>query len=200
MIKLNYINTIAMSLFGFSNSFLFPLIALAIDPENRSSENIYHLDLFSVLSFALAIASLLISFFMAWLSWEFHKMATADSNTTNQALTKIQDMSQTIQSNMMDIINKAIEHWTNNDLNGRVEDKSFELIKKVEEISSKIDILAKSKSNGEDITSNLNEVTKEMRGQLKQIHELTQETNAKSAIISVFDKNKFDRISKKMET
>lgn len=75
----------------------------------------YQLDLFSVISFGLAIAAFMLSIFAAWLSWEFYKKSTEALDLVRTSVSNIETSVSGVQSNITEIVKTAVKHWTQND-------------------------------------------------------------------------------------
>jgi CHASE3 domain sensor protein len=86
-------------------------VACAAQEVAKSAEKMYQLDMFSLISFGLAIAALLLSLFMAWLSWEFYKKSTETSDKTNETVTRVETLVAGVQSSISDIVERAVSHW-----------------------------------------------------------------------------------------
>lgn len=73
---------------------------------------VYQLDLFSVISFGLAIAAFLLSMFAAWISWEFYKKSTDALDSVQSSVNKIETSVTGVQNNITEIVQTAVKHWT----------------------------------------------------------------------------------------
>ncbi|MFK3718673.1 hypothetical protein ACI2J9_03625 [Pseudomonas fulva] len=73
---------------------------------------VYKLDLFSVISFGLAIAAFLLSLFAAWISWEFYKKSTDALDQVHASVNKIENVVGGVQNNITEIVQIAVKHWT----------------------------------------------------------------------------------------
>ena len=89
---------------------VFPALALA-EPQQFEDTQGYTLDLFSLLSFGLAIAALFLGGFMAWLSWELFKKSNEAATKTNEAVTRIESTVSNVQSDISEIVKQAIAYW-----------------------------------------------------------------------------------------
>lgn len=90
------------------------LFVLAVSIVNLFVGNgkVYSLDLFSVISFGLAIAAFLLSMFAAWISWEFYKKSTEALDLVHSSVNKIETSVTGVQSNITEIVQTAVKHWT----------------------------------------------------------------------------------------
>ena len=104
---------------------------------------IYQLDLFSLISFGLAITALVVSVFMSWLSWEFYKKSSQTSETTNETVTRIETSIVGIQNDISEIVQRAVGHWINgndgsnlNEIKSEFQDKLSDLEDKLSQAGS----------------------------------------------------------------
>jgi len=108
-------------------------------PAIESTGTIYQLDLFSLISFGLAITALVVSLFMAWLSWEFYKKSSETSEKTNNTVTKIESSIVGIQNNISEIVNRAVEHWIEGGAgDSNITELKDELYEKFEDLEEKL--------------------------------------------------------------
>lgn len=127
------------------------------------------MDLFSIISLGLAIAALLLSFFMAWLSWEFYKKSAGTSEQTQQAVTKIEVAIIGVQSDITEIVRRAVGYWTS-DSHLEVDSQALALSEKVEELSEKIKSISGPEVNKKDIEENLSELVRMQKEQIASIN------------------------------
>ena len=92
---------------------LTPSIVYADESEiiAKEASKVYQMDLFSLISFGLAITALIVSLFMSWLSWEFYKKSTETSEKTNNTVTKIETSIVAIQNSISEIVQRAVGFW-----------------------------------------------------------------------------------------
>lgn len=79
--------------------------------ENKKEVPMYQLDMFSLISFSLAITALVVSLFMAWLSWEFYKKSSETSEKTNSTVTRVESSILEIKNNISEIVQRAVGYW-----------------------------------------------------------------------------------------
>ncbi len=115
---------------------IFPasIFAQATDSQTR----IYQLDLFSLISFGLAITALIVSLFMAWLSWEFYKKSSKTSETTNETVTRIETSIAGIQSSISEIVQRAVGHWIEGNEGSNLTELKTELQSKLSDLENKL--------------------------------------------------------------
>jgi len=99
---------------------------------------IYQLDLFSLISFGLAITALIVSIFMAWLSWEFYKKSSQTSETTNETVTRIDASIVGIQNDISEIVQRAVGHWINGNGDSNLSEIKSEFQDKLSDLEEKL--------------------------------------------------------------
>lgn len=92
--------------------FIFSSTALASSTTAPSDNLVYKMDLFSIISFGLAIAAFALSVFMGWLSWKFYEKSSDDSRKTQGSVVKIETAVLGVQSNITEIVKQAVAQWT----------------------------------------------------------------------------------------
>lgn len=128
------INTKSILLF----SGLMPLITKA-EAASAQVAKTYELDMFSLISFGLAIAALALSFFMAWLSWQFYVKSTQATDKTNETVTKIETLVAGIQTNITEIVQRAVGYWIESGGgDGQVTQSKREVYEKLDELEKAI--------------------------------------------------------------
>lgn len=138
------------------------LIGLASTTAFAADEiaNTYTLDMFSLLSFALAATALLLSGFMAWLSWELYKKSSDAADKTQEAVIRIESTVSGVQTDITEIVRRAVGYWIgNSDAPSQELQYYDELTSKFEELNEKINDLKKGGQN----TDQLNEAISELR-------------------------------------
>ncbi len=124
-------------------------------------KNIYQLDMFSLISFALAITALLLSFFMSWLSWEFYKKSTDAADRTNQTVIRIEAIVDGVQSSISEIVQKAVWYWIESgDGDSDVDQSKREVDDRIERLEKTI--MQGSSENNHDLLSELSEVKRQI--------------------------------------
>lgn len=136
---------------------LSPNLCVAVETPPISATKTYQLDMFSLVSFGLAIAALALSFFMAWLSWQFYVKSTQSTDKTNETVTKIESLVAGIQTNITEIVQRAVGYWIDSGGgDGQVTQSKRELY---ERITGLEDAIKKSASGAGDPDGPLKEVT-----------------------------------------
>jgi hypothetical protein len=115
---------------------IFPAFALAQATEAQA--RIYQLDLFSLISFGLAITALVVALFMSWLSWEFYKKSSQTSETTNETVTRIETSIAGIQSSISEIVQRAVGHWIDGNDGTNLTELKSELQSKLSDLEEKL--------------------------------------------------------------
>lgn len=149
------------------------------------ARNIYQMDIFSIISFALAIAAFIVSIFMGWLSWEFYKKSTEASDKTQQAVTKIETAVLSIQSEITEIVRRAVGYWTGDATPDVVSDQGAALAEKFEELSVKIQALNGAEGSKADIESKLSELIQLQRDQVATLTSSVVDAKAKALFPSI---------------
>ena len=143
----------------------------------------YQMDLFSIISFALAIAAFILSIFMAWLSWDVHKKSTEAANQTQQAVIKIETAVLGIQSEITEIVRRAVGYWTGGDNTGKhFTEQNIELVAKFEELSEQIQSL--SGVNKQNVEDKLMEIVRLQQEQVSALNDSIIETQTKALVPS----------------
>lgn len=146
---------------------------------------VYQMDLFSLISFALAIAAFVLSIFMAWLSWEFYKKSAEASEKTQQAVTKIETAVLSIQSEITEIVRRAVGYWTDGGTSEESADQNAELAAKVEELSVQIQAVSGNTANKQDLEEKLAELVRLQREQVSALSASVVEAKAKAFFPSI---------------
>lgn len=115
---------------------IFPacLFAQAAEAQDR----VYQLDLFSLISFGLAITALVVSLFMSWLSWEFYKKSSQTSEATNETVARIETSITGIQSSISEIVQRAVGHWIDGNEGSNLTELKSELQSKLSDLENKL--------------------------------------------------------------
>lgn len=152
-------------------SILFCERAIAQDASLVSTPKLYSFDSFSLLSFGLTITALLLSFFMAWLSWEFYKKSVEASEKTHETVTKIEGIVAGVQSSISEIVNKAVTHWVEGGDASRIGEVNEDLMQRLQALETAI-----SQGGGSDQSELINAV----RAQVEQLSRSSREMQIKS--------------------
>lgn len=147
------------------------------ETEVNASSRLYQLDMFSLISFGLAIAALALSFFMAWLSWQFYVKSTQATDKTNETVTKIETLVAGIQANITEIVQRTVSYWIESGGgDGQVTKSKQEVYEKINEIEQTIQ---KAGAGGGDTVSLLKDVSA-LKTQLDELGRGIRESQIKN--------------------
>lgn len=153
-----------------------PAICVAETVANSSSKT-YELDMFSLISFGLAIAALALSFFMAWLSWQFYVKSTQATDKTNETVTKIETLVAGIQANITEIVQRTVSYWIESGGgDGQVTKSKQEVYERINELEQAIQ---KAGASGGDTASLLQDVSA-LKTQLDELGRGIRESQIKN--------------------
>ncbi|KPA98046.1 hypothetical protein [Pseudomonas asplenii] len=169
------------------------------DDVASDAPRIYQLDLFSLISFGLAIAAFAVSIFMGWLSWEFYKKSKESSDQTQQAVTKIEAAVLSIQSEITEIVRRAVGYWTGGDSNQEAVDLSAILNNRIDELSSQIKELAGANGEKEGLDSKIAELIQLQKDQVANLTSSMVDAKAK-AIFPSIDRGPAAQITQSIQT
>ena len=137
----------------------------------------YELDMFSLISFGLAIAALVLSIFMAWLSWQFYVKSTQAADKTNETVTKIETLVAGVQTNITEIVQRAVGYWIESGGgDGQVTESKREVYERLNELEQSIQ---KAGSGAGDNAHLLQEVSA-LKGQLDELGRGIRESQIKT--------------------
>lgn len=157
-----------------------PAICAAESTATETSKT-YELDMFSLISFGLAIAALALSFFMAWLSWQFYVKSTQATDKTNETVTRIEALVAGIQTNITEIVQRAVGYWIESGGDdGQVSQSKREVYEKLDELEKAI----QNTSGPADTTSLLKEVSA-LKMQMDELGRGIRETQIKTLFPSI---------------
>jgi len=152
--------------------------------ETQNTSKIYQLDFFSLISFGLAITALLLSFFMAWLSWEFYKKSTEASDKTNETVTRVETLVSGIQANISEIVQRAVSHWiASGGGDGQVNQSKLEVYEKLSELEQSI------QKGGNGNTENLLQDVSALKNQLDELGRGIRESQIKALFPNIVDES-----------
>ncbi|MCO7247745.1 hypothetical protein [Halomonas sp. Mc5H-6] len=135
-----------------------------------STAKMYTIDLFSILSFALAIAAFFVSAFLGWLSWQFYMKSSEVSEKTNEAVSRVETSISGIQSDITEIVRRAVGYWVDGSGTNDSPEQIDDLNDKVEELRKQISTLGKGKPEAEDIEKKFEDLLSFQRNQLKNLN------------------------------
>jgi hypothetical protein len=164
-----------------------------------AAPRVYQMDLFSLISFALAIAALVLSIFMGWLSWEFYKKSSEASDKTQQAVVKIETAVLSIQSEITEIVRRAIGYWTNGGASDEAGNQNAELAAKVDELSSQIQSVAGNAANKHELEEKLAELVQLQNDRISSLSASVLEAKAKAFFPSI-DKGPVAQVTQSIKT
>jgi hypothetical protein len=82
----------------------------ALSSDGSSTTALYNLDLFSIISFGLAIASIILALFSMYLSWKFYVESQRSSEKTSASVSKIELIAFNIEGNIKTIVEKTMTY------------------------------------------------------------------------------------------
>ena len=157
---------------------ILPLVAatraMAQDTATTTAPKLYSFDIFSLLSFGLTITALLLSFFMAWLSWQFYVKSVEASEKTNETVTKIEVLVSGIQSSISEIVNRAVTHWVEGSETSDLGEANQELMSKLGELEEAL------KAGGETDQTEVFKDISELRSQVEALSRTSREMQIKT--------------------
>jgi len=160
---------------------LVPAICTAETAATVSSKT-YELDMFSLISFGLAIAALALSFFMAWLSWQFYVKSTQATDKTNETVTRIETLVAGIQTNITEIVQRAVGYWIESGGgDGQITQSKREVYEKLDELEKAIQNTATGTA---DTTGLLKEVSA-LKMQMDELGRGIRESQIKTLFPSI---------------
>lgn len=163
---------------------LLPVAVMASEPNSPApvAPHVYQLDMFSLLSFGLAITALLLAFFMAWLSWEFYKKSAEASDKTNATVTRVETLVAGVQSNISDIVNRAVNYWIETGGgDGQINQSKLEVYEKLSELEEAIH------KGGDGNTKGLLQEVAALKAQLDELGRGIRESQIKALFPRIVD-------------
>lgn len=151
-------------------------LALAVDDASKT----YTLDMFSLLSFALAVAALLLSGFMAWLSWELYKKSSEASDKTQEAVIRIESTVSGVQSDITEIVRRAVGYWIGNGDSPSQDIQYDALNSKFEELNEKLNALKEGGQNTDQLNNAISELRKVQNQQINSLRSSLFEAKIRS--------------------
>lgn len=134
---------------------IVPMVCFA--DASAGGKTTYELDMFSLISFGLAIAALVLSIFMSWLSWQFYIKSTQAADKTNETVTKIETLVAGVQANITEIVQRTVGYWIESGGGeGQVTESKREVYERLSELEQSIQ---NSGGGGGDTTHLLQEVS-----------------------------------------
>ncbi|QOJ24814.1 MAG: hypothetical protein HRU78_15160 [Gammaproteobacteria bacterium] len=133
--------------------------------------------MFSLISFGLAIAALALSFFMAWLSWQFYVKSTQATDKTNETVTRIETLVGGIQTNITEIVQRAVGYWIESGGgDGQVTQSKREVYEKLNELEQAI----QNTAAGTGDNANLLKEVSALKAQLDELGRGIRESQIKT--------------------
>ena len=143
---------------------------------------IYQLDLFSIINFGLSIAALMVTCFMGLLSWLFYKESKKDSESTQKAVIKIEDLVDNIHHDMMDIIRKVISDM--NKIGGNAGSEVLE--KKIDDLRRRFDsVIAEKTEISQSVKKEVLDIFSELKVQAEEVKKTENTLKVKSIEMSM---------------
>lgn len=158
----------------------------------------YQMDLFSIISFALAIAAFIVSIFLGWLSWEFYKKSAEASEKSQQAVTKIETAVLNIQSEITEIVRRAVGYWTGGETDPQASEAAI-LAKRVDELSEEIKAVSGNSTNKQELEEKLAELVRLQRDQIASLSASISETKARAIFPSIGDRGPVAEVTNSVE-
>lgn len=150
---------------------LIILSALTLDSCGQGQANTYNLDMFSLISFALAIASILFAGFAVWLSWELYKKSTAASEKTQEAVIRIESAVLGIKGDITEIVKRAVSYWVEDNPQDQAQQGIMpDLTEKLDEISQTIKSLSTTDPKVKELESKLKEVVNTQKQEIEKLN------------------------------
>jgi hypothetical protein len=160
---------------------LFAPSICAAETAAAGASKTYQLDMFSLISFGLAIAALVLSLFMAWLSWQFYVKSTQATDKTNETVTKIETLVAGIQTNITEIVQRAVGYWIESGGgDGQVTQSKREVYEKLDELEKAI-----QNTNGATDTSGLLKEVSALKMQMDELGRGIRESQIKTLFPSI---------------
>lgn len=158
----------------------------------------YQMDLFSIMSFGLATAAFIVSIFMAWLSWEFYKKSADASEKSQQAVTKIETAVLSIQSEITEIVRRAVGYWTGGATENEVSEAAL-LAKRVDEISEQIKAVSGTAANKQELEEKLGELVRLQKDQIAALSASIAETKVRAIFPNIVDRGPVAEVTHSVE-
>lgn len=163
-------------IFVFITILIFSSVCIAQSQTAQSSRT-YELDMFSLISFGLAIAALILSIFMAALSWQFYVKSTEATDKTNETVIKIETLVAGIQTNITEIVQRAVGYWIESGGgDAKVAESKREVYEKLDELEQAI----QNTTSGSGDTANLLNDVAALKIQLDELGRGIRESQIKN--------------------
>lgn len=160
---------------------LYPITGMAAEVA-LSAPRIYQIDMFSLISFGLAITALFLATFMGWLSWEFYKKSTEASDKTSETVTRVETLVSGIQSNISEIVQRAVSYWIESGGgNGEIDQSKLEVYEKLNELEQLI------QTGGNGNTENLLKEVSALKTQMDELSRGIRESQIKTLFPNIVD-------------
>ena len=178
----------------------FTLIAATVNAAEPQVAPIatYQMDLFSIISFALAIAAFVVSIFLGWLSWQFYKKSAEASERSQQAVTKIETAVLNIQSEITEIVRRAVGYWTGGEDASQVSEAAL-LAKRVDDLSEEIKTVSGNSANKQELENKLGELVRLQREQIAALSASITEIKARAIFPSITDRGPVAEVTHSVE-
>lgn len=160
-----------------------------------SQAHTYTLDLFSLISFGLAIAALVLSCFMGWLSWEFYKKSSQASEKSGEAVARIEVLIGGIQDDIADIIQRTVAYWIDSSGgDSEVTQSKQELYAKFAELEEKL------KAGGQNNSTDLLAQVAQIKTQMDELSRGLRESRVRTMFPTLGDDRPAVRTSQQVTT
>lgn len=155
--------------------------------DGATQSTTYQLDLFSLISFGLSIASLVVTVFLGWLSWQFYVQSNTTAEKSQEAVAKIESAVTGIQSDIKEIVRQAVDQWTGGPTaQDAIEVGTFNA--KFEDLASQINQLAGNAANKEEMEKKIAEIFQIQREQISNFAAAANEAKARSVFPSITER------------
>jgi CHASE3 domain sensor protein len=144
------------------------IVTLTACSNGQSSS--YTLDMFSLISFALAIASILFASFALWLSWELYKKSTAASEKTQEAVIRIESAVLGIKGDITEIVKRAVSYWIDDNPEEQKQVVNLDITEKVEEMYRTLQALTSEKPEASEIEKKLKEILDVQKQEIEKLN------------------------------
>jgi hypothetical protein len=153
---------------------------------NDGQTNTITIDLFSIISFALALTSVVFALFMGWLSWELYKKSCESAEKIQQAVIRIEASVLSIKGDITEIVRRAVSYWIDDEAPGQDPATSrSEVTDKLEEISNRIKEMVTVNPKANLIEEKLKEILIVQKQELEKFNSTLFDAKVKNIFPSI---------------
>lgn len=120
-----------------------------------------------------------------WLDWEFYKKSTDASEKTQQAVTKIETAVLGVQSDITEIVRRAVGYWIAGGATEETIDQTEALAQKIEELSAQIQKVSGGSDNEQGLEHKLAELVQLQKEQIFNLNNSVLDAKAKAFFPSI---------------